>query len=68
MLPGAIFKVQTCGCEAFDLYTNGVRFVELVEHATSPQRSPRLEAQLQDRQPSTITMEQLATLSMSRAA
>ena len=31
MMPGAVFKVGRVGCEAFDQYTNGVRFIEFLD-------------------------------------
>ena len=45
MLPGVVFRVGTCGCDKFDKFSNGVRFIELVEikpHGDAPPaaRSP----------------------------
>eukprot|EP00668_Euglena_longa_P004842 GGOE01005671.1.p1 GENE.GGOE01005671.1~~GGOE01005671.1.p1 ORF type:complete len:968 (+),score=292.44 GGOE01005671.1:542-3445(+) len=35
LLPGTSFRVGNCGCEKFDKFANGVRFIELIEE--SPQ-------------------------------
>eukprot|EP00667_Euglena_gracilis_P001085 EG_transcript_1085 len=31
LLPGTSFRVGNCGCEKFDRFANGVRFIELIE-------------------------------------
>jgi len=31
LLPGTVFRVGNCGCEKFDRFANGVRFIELLE-------------------------------------